>query len=208
VMARKKKVNRLLLLPVAGLGIGCLLLLGYRLSGNVLGLKAAAVVSLTPTPVSVDMWDAYRQARAAAQAQAPDAQLVSASAHWHGVTEDVLLEGASNWTFVFHSPASSHSLDVVANAGVARVVNQTLVWVAPTVMAEGAWQAGPRDALLAFLACGGRAFLDEHPHAVVDLHLSGDGGDSPAWTVVALDPGDRSVLSLLVDAGTGQVLPD
>jgi hypothetical protein len=207
-MVREKRGIRLLLLPVAGLGIGCLLWLGYRLSGNVLGLKAGAVASLTPTPVSVDMWDAYRQARAAAQAQAPDAQLVSASAHWHGVSEDALLEGASNWTFVFHSSASSHSLDVVANAGGARVVNQAPAWVAPTVMAEGAWQAGPRDALLAFLACGGRAFLGEHPQAVVDLHLSRNGGHSLAWTVVALDPGDRSVLSLLVDAETGQVLPD
>lgn len=207
-MARKKKANWLLSLPVAGLGIGCLLWLGYLLSGNRLGLEAATTGPSTPTPASVDIWDAYGQACAAAQAQMPDAQLVSASAHWHEVSEDALLEGASNWTFVFHSPASSHSLDVVANAGGARVVNQTQVWVAPTVMAEGAWQAGPMDTLLAFLACGGRAFLNEHPQAVVDLHLAGDGGDSPAWTVVALDPEDRSVLSLLVDAETGQVLPD
>jgi hypothetical protein len=206
-MASKDKRNWLLALPVAGLGIGYLLLLGYLLFGNALGLRAAArSASLTPTPPAVDLWDAYEQAQAVVQAQASDAQLVSASAHWHGASEDVLLGGPSNWTFVFYSPASNHSLDVVANAGVARVVNQAQVWVTPTAMAEDSWRAGPGDAILVFLACGGRAFLDEHPQAVVDLHLAGNDEGSPVWTIVALDPETRSLLSLLVDAETGQVL--
>jgi hypothetical protein len=192
---------------VAGLGTGYLLLLGYLLFGNALGLRAAArSAALTPTPPTVDLWDVYEQARAAAQARVSDAQLVSASAHWHGVSEDALLGGPSHWTFVFYSPRNDCSLDVVANAGAARVVNQTQVWVTPTAMAEGSWRAGPSDALLVFLACGGRAFLDEHPQAVVDLHLAEAGGTGPVWTIVALDSGDRSLLSLLVDAETGQVL--
>jgi hypothetical protein len=206
MMADKNKRNWLLVLPVAGLGVGYLLLLGYLLWGNVLGLKAAAKVSLPPTPAPLDLWDAYEQAQAAAQARASDAQLVSASAHWHGVSEDALLGGPGHWTFVFYSPRNDCSLDVVADAGAARVVNQTQVWVTPRSMAEGSWQTGPSDALLAFLACGGRVFLGEHPRAVVDLHLSGNDEGGPVWTIVALDPEDRSLLSLLIDAETGQVL--
>lgn len=205
-MADKNKRNWMLVLPVAGLGMGYLLLLGYLLLGDVLGLRAAANVSLTPTPAAVDLWDAYGQAQAAAQARASDAQLVSASAHWHGVGEDALLGGPSNWTFVFYSPGSGCSLDVVVDAGAARVVNQTQAWVVPMALAEGSWQTGPSDALLAFLACGGRAFLDAHPQAVVDLHLAGNDEGTPVWTIVALDPEDRSLLSLLVDAETGRVL--
>jgi hypothetical protein len=206
MMRDKDRRNWTLVLPVAGLGIGYLLLLGYLLWGNVLGLRAAANVSLTPTPAAVDLWDAYEQACTAARAQASDAQLVSASTQWYAVNENTLQHGPSNWTFAFYSPASKDVLDVIANAGTARVVNQAQVWVTPAAMAEGSWQSGPSGALRAFLACGGRAFLDEHPQAVVDLHLAGNDEGSPVWTIVALDPETRSLLSLLVDVETGQVL--
>jgi hypothetical protein len=49
-------------------------------------------------------------------------------------------------------------------------------------------------------------FLDEHPQAVVDLHLAESDSGSPVWAIVALDVSDRSLLSLLIDADTGQVL--
>jgi hypothetical protein len=204
-MLNTDKRNRLLMLVVAGLGIGYLVLLGYLLWGDELGLKEEAV-SLSPTPVPVDLWDAYEQARSAARALAPDAQLVSASTQWQAVSEDALLGGAGNWTLVFFSPADNHSLDVVANGETARVVNQTPVWVAPATMAEGTWRSGPQDAVVAFLACGGRAFLDQHTQVVVDLHLAEDEGGRLAWTVVALDPGDYSLVSVSIDAETGQVL--
>ena len=104
-----------------------------------------------------------------------------------------------------HSPEDGNSIDVTVNVGTAQVVNQTQVWIAPAALAEGAWQTGPREALLVFLACGGRAFLDEHPQAMVDLHLADDETEA-AWTIVALDPEDRSLFSLLIDAETSQVL--
>jgi len=204
-----RKRNWVLVLPVAGLGIGYLLLLGRMLWGNVSSLAAAKSAPPTPARAAIALWDAYGQARAAAQAQATDAQLVSASAQWQAASEEALLKGASAWTFVFYSPAGGYSLDVVANAGTARAVNQAQVWVAPqTMLAESAWQAGPRDALLVFLACGGRTFLDGHPQAVVDLHLAGDAQGKPVWAIVALDPQDRSLLPLLIDAETRQVLPE
>ena len=203
----KDKVNWLLAVPVVGLGIGYVLLLGYLLWGNVLGVKASTrTTSPAARPATVDLWDAYGQAHEAAQAQSGDARLVSASTQWHGVSESVLLDGTVNWAFVFYSPAEDRSLDVVVNAGEARVVNQTQVWNAPTALAEGAWQAGPRDALLAFLVCEGRTFLDEHPQAVIDLHLAAGDGGKPVWSVVAMDPEGQGLVALLVDAETGQVL--
>ena len=63
-----------------------------------------------------------------------------------------------------------------------------------------------------FLAYDGRTFLAEHPQAMVDLHLAGreanDDGGGAVWTIVALDPEDRSLSSLLIDAETKQILSD
>jgi hypothetical protein len=198
-------------LLIAGVGVD-LLLVGYVLYllwDNGSGVTAAGTNASplpTPMPMSLDLWDAYGEALVAAQAQAEDAQLVSASTQWQMASEEMLLDGVSNWSFVFCSPTSSNSIDVVVNASTAQVVNQTRVWAAPKALVEGAWQAGPREALLVFLAYGGRLFLDEHPQAVVDLHLAdGDEGEA-VWTIVALDPGDRSLLSLPVGAETRRVL--
>ena len=207
LMARKIRDHWLMVVLVAGLGLAYVLLLGYLLLGNLLGLKAEATgASLSPAAAPVGLWDAHGYALEAARAQAADAQLVSASAHWRAASESALRNGAGSWTFVFYSPSGENSLDVVVSGGVARVVNQTPTWVVPSNIADDSWQEGPGDAAQAFLACGGRAFLDQHPHAAVDLHLAGDGPGGAVWTVVALDAGERSLFSVLVDAGTGEVL--
>lgn len=202
---RKKWVSALL---AVALGID-LLLVGYVLYllwGRMFGQTEATT---GPTRVPIELWDAYEQARAAARTQAEDAQLVSASTQWQAVSEQTLVDGASNWSFVFYSSTDDNSLDVVVNTGKAQVVNQAQVWVAPKSLTEGVWRAGPREPLLVFLAYGGRTFLAEHPQALVDLHLASgedDDGGGAVWTVVALDPEDRSILALLIDAETKQVL--
>ena len=107
---------------------------------------------------------------------------------------------------MFYSAEQKSALDVVVSAGTAQVVKQTRVWVAPGILAEGKWRAGPHDALLAFLACEGEAFLADHPETVVDLNLAqGEDGD-PVWTVVALDVSDRSALAVSIDGETGSVV--
>jgi hypothetical protein len=184
--------------------------MGYTLWDKMLDQTELATASSAPTPVPVELWDAYTLAHEVAQVQADDAQLVSASTQWQTVSEQTLLDGTSNWSFVFYSPASKSSLDVVANAKEAQVVNKTQVWVASSPLPEGAWQEGPREALLVFLAYGGRTFLAEHPDAMVDLHLA-DGeengnGEGAAWTIVALNPEDRSLFPSQIDAATNQVV--
>ena len=90
----------------------------------------------------------------------------------------------------------------MANDDVARVLNRTQAWVVPLALTEDNWRTGPRDALTAFLACDGRAFLDAHPEAAVDLHLMEGSGGGAVWSIVALDLGSHAVLSVVVDAET------
>jgi hypothetical protein len=202
------KRNRLEMLVGIGLvGVSGLLLLAYFVFVYGPSLEPRAMIA-PPVPAGelVDLRDAYGRANAVAQAEAGDAQLVSASTQWQAASEETLLAGTDAWLFVFHSPGSSHVLDVVVSTDEAWVANQTRVWVAPEALAEGAWQAEPRDALQVFLAYGGREFLGQHPQAVVNLHLAESEEESPVWTIAALDPADRSLLSLAVNAETRQVL--
>ena len=189
------------------MGIGGLLLIAYFIWGHVSGL-GSPIIDSAPTLAQepIELWDAHEQAQEAAWAEAGDAQLVSASTQWQTVNEETLLAGADDWSFVFYSPEKETALDVVVSGDAARVVNQTRVWVAPQTMTEGNWRAGPRDALLTFLAYGGRAFLGEHPQAVVDLRLGESDDAGPVWAIVALDASDQSVFALLIEAETGQVI--
>jgi len=198
------------MLTLIGMGIGYLILLGYMLQSRNTAFTPEKMASPEPTRVLIELWDAYEQARVVAQQQAEDAQLVSASTQWQGAEERALLEGAGDWAFVFYSPARGVSLDVVVSAGAARIVNQTRVWNDPNTMAEGAWQTGPRDAMLIFLARGGRAFLDEHPQAVVNLRLSENEQGDAVWDVVALalasEEHNRRLFSMQVNAKTNHVV--
>ena len=204
---RGKKGNWVLELLVAVLVAGGLAALGYLVWRGMFGPSSAAMPAPpAATRAVVELWDAYERARATAQAQALDAQLVSASAQWQAADERALLVGASEWSFVFYAPGSGNVLDVGASAGAVQLVKETRVWVAPAALTGDAWGAGPKDALLAFLAYEGRAFLEAHPQAVVNLHLGTDDGGRSVWSIVALDVSDRSLFSVVVDAETGEVL--
>jgi hypothetical protein len=205
-MPRAAKANPVLEILVAVAVAACFVVVAY-LAWRALGISSGlAVSSHVATREPVDLWGAYQQALAMARTQEGDARLVSATTQWQGVDEAALLAGAGEWSFVFYSSAAGGTLDIGVGSDAAHVVRQTRVWDAPALLAEGAWQSGPRDPLLAFLAYEGRVFLERHPEAVVDLHLREDNEGRIAWAVVALDVSDRSLLSVLIDAETGQVL--
>ena len=92
---RKRTWVRALL--IVGLAIDVLLIgyVVYLLWDSMRGPTAGP-----PAPIArpvVDLWEAYGQALAAVQARAQDARLVSAATQWQAVSEEVLLNGASNW---------------------------------------------------------------------------------------------------------------
>ena len=203
----KRRGRPVLELLAALLTVACLIVVGFLGWRMYSQLSAQPAAGSTPTRAPLALWEAYGRARALAQAKAPDMQLVSASTQWQAAGEGELLAGASEWSFLFYSPSSSTVVDVGVGPDAAQLAKETRVWVAPTTMAEGGWQQGPSDALSVFLAYGGRAFLEQHPEALVDVHLSEHEDERrPVWAVVALDAGDRSLLSLLIDTENSVVL--
>jgi hypothetical protein len=182
------------------LGIVCLLLIGFFVWTRLFGFGQPATGGL------IELWDAYEDALGAAQGAADDAQLVSASASWQAASEDGLLAGSSNWAFRFYSPASRQVFDVGANAETAWVALETRVWHTPDHLEEGSWSEGPKDALLVFLAYGGREFIESHSQAMVDVHLSAQEGGEATWSITVLEGDSQDVLSLLIDAESMQVL--
>jgi hypothetical protein len=181
-----------------------LLVVGSRLLGY--GQLDRSAPSSGSTQVSSELWGAYQRARLAARAEAEDARLVSASVQWQAASKETMLTGAGDWSFVFYSPASKQTMDVVVSGDVGRVVDQTRVWGAPEIIEDDVVWAGPQDAVSIFMAYGAETFLDGHPGAIVDLHLGGGSQREAVWTAVALDPQDRSLLSLVIDAETNRVL--
>lgn len=200
-------MDRLLKLAFLTLGIICLSLYGFLFwSGRIAGNPGPAAAPPSPGQESIDLWDAYERAQAAARQNGRDAQPVSASAQWQSATENALLTGPSQWAFGFYAPNDNQVLDVIVTRESARIVDQSRAWDALATLGDGAWREGPRDPLLVFLARGGREFLESHEQAVVSVHLANSKGEGPLWDVAAVTMGDRSVLALRIDAETLEVL--
>lgn len=168
--------------------------------------KTIKITVAPPTPSTLEMWAAYERAQAAVWQESPDTRLVSATAQWQGATEKEVLAGADNWVFTFYSPKEGQLIVVHVSPERAQAVHRTKMQVPPAQLATGRWQEGPKDALLIFMAHGGRAFMQAHPEAVVDLHFGDYEGRGPAWDVLASDAGSREVVTVVIDAETMRVL--
>ena len=200
--------SRLVMWLVVLAALAAVVVAGYLVLRGTSGVPALASFAATPTPTRapVALWDAFEQAQMAARAKAADVRLVSASTQWQGPSEQALVAGAADWSFVFYTPSEKSSVDVVADVGTVQVVKLTRAWVAPRTLEEGPWRAGPHDALLVFLAYEGSDFLAQHPRAVVDLNLAESKAGGAVWTIVALDAEARQYLALVIDAVSGEVL--
>jgi hypothetical protein len=164
----------------------------------------AVMTSVPPTagPANLGVWDGYGWAFGAAQAEASDAQLVSASAQWQAPQEDALLAGSDTWAFTFYSEARDRIIDVVVTTDGAWVVNQSEAGRAPALLTNGKWHEGPRDALLISLAHGVRDFMAAHPQATVELRLNQHDDGYPLWNVIAVDSQSRESFVVTVNAAT------
>lgn len=196
--------NRVEALLGVGLGVGGLLLVGALLLNARLKASAPRGV-LGPTEPVLELWAAHQLARA--EVCAEDARLVSASTQWSEASEGRLLAGNGRWMFSFYSPVNRQQSHVLVGADLeARVVNQQGVATEPRALSGSRWQSGPQDALLAFLAYGGREFLEAHEKVTVDLHLGESEGQGPVWTVSALDGNGSGSLAVRVGAETQEIL--
>lgn len=199
-------MDRLLKLGLLVLGIACLSVYGYLFWNGGIAASPDPAAPASPSQESVDLWDAHKRARAAAERVEGVVETMSASTQWQAATEDALLAGSSQWSFKFFAPESENILEVVVSKESARVANQAEARKAPLTLAEGIWQDGPRDPLLAFLARGGREFLEGHQQAVVSVHLATNEEKGPLWDIAALNTDDRSVFAARIDAATQRVL--
>jgi len=207
LMAGTRDRNRTLKLLLVALAVVVLVLYGCSaLSRAFRSTQRPEASSAGPGSEQVTLWDGYGLALQAVTAKTPDAQLVSAGTQWRSAIERQLLAGASTWSFVFYSPQRRSTFDVAVREGGVRVVRETEVWRSPQPLPEGKWRKGPQDALLVFLAYGGREFIEANPDAVVDLHLASRDDGRPVWTIVALADQSQAPNTLQIDAETGEVL--
>jgi hypothetical protein len=187
-----------------------LLVVGYLVSQWEIpqygGPKTIRITAAPPTPSTLEMWDAYERAQEAVWQETLDAQPVSATAQWQAATERQVLAGADNWVFTFYSPAEKRLIVVHVNVGRAQAVHSTRLQTAPAQLTEGRWHEGPKDALLIFMAHGGRAFMETHPNAVIDLHLGDYEGRGPAWNILVSDAESLDTVMVTIDAETMRVL--
>jgi len=147
---------------------------------------------------------AYQAAWESTQEEGDDLRLLGASTQWQQASEEAILKEAGNWVFTFYAPSKREEIDVLVKPQGARIVNRSRVYKVRDGLSDGQWQEGPRDALLIFLAQGGREFLTHHPTATVNVHLSSNQSQA-VWTILATDIGAES-LSVQVEATTNRFL--
>jgi hypothetical protein len=150
----------------------------------------------------------YPRAEEAARAWRDDVRLVGLNAAWSQPAEAELVAGPFAWSFQFFSPSAGQIFDVViTNAGVEGTPGQALE-TTPTSIEADEWRVDSSEAVLHFLAHEGRAFLAESHVTTVRLRLS--AALSPGrvvWMVAALSSTERTGMSILVDAFSGDVEP-
>jgi type II secretory pathway pseudopilin PulG len=192
----KKKLSLLILgvLVLAVYGALAVLLVGR------LGTSPSRTAVLTAK-------EAYKLALAEAQAWQGDAQLVSGTASWNGVTAEQLLQEKAAWGFTFLSPQARQVRIVsVTEAGAAGV--QTINATAQTRSADvSLWEVDSPHVLSLFLEHGGRTFLSEHPGATITVRLGRDeGGERLVWLAFGIDSSSDATLTVQVDTSNGEVM--
>jgi hypothetical protein len=133
--------------------------------------------------------------------------LVGLSTTWREPTEEALLHGQATWAFRFFSPSADQTYRaIVTDRGIEGAPGETH----KTSREEIKWeqvQIDCADALLLFLSHGGSEFLAHRHVTTVRLHLS--AGLMPGrtvWMIAALSSTDRTGMTLVVDALSGEIL--
>lgn len=207
------KRTRVIVLAAMGLLIlGVYALLAGLLMGWQPDISAGAPpVAATPVPLEErarTAQAAYAQAEVVALDWQEDARLVRASASWSEPTAERLLTEDVAWVFYFFSQKVGRLQRVVVDEqGVSGEAAQAMDRV-PVSIDPDEWQVDSPDALVHFLAHGGREFLTEHHVTTMRVQLSAELLPGRlVWMVVALASTDRTAKGVWVDAVSGEVEP-
>jgi hypothetical protein len=136
-----------------------------------------------------------------------DARLVDLSATWREPSERDLLHGQATWAFRFFSPSANQVYRAIITEG---KLEGTPGETQETNSDEIRWEqlrVKCADALLLFLSRGGSEFLTRHHVTTVRLQLSeGLVPGRTVWMIAALSSTDRTGMTLLADALSGEII--
>lgn len=147
-------------------------------------------------------------ARAAAQAWASDAQLVSANASWPKVVNKAQVGEPTLWTYRFYSPAKARLLFVsVAPEGqLDRIEHVAPVTLPPRTIVADSWVIDSSAALAIWLDYGGDKVLGNNPGLEMLIQLRGvSNNPNPIWMVIGLNNQTQETHTVVIDAQQGIV---
>lgn len=160
-----------------------------------------------PEELSCPASETYPEASGLARDWQGDARLVGLSATWREPTEEALLHGQATWTFRFLSPSANQTYRAIITEGrIEGAPGETHKTHGEEIKWEQV-QLDCADALLLFLSHGGSEFLAQHHVTTVRLQLSaGLVRGRTVWMLAALSSTDRTGITLVVDALSGEIL--
>lgn len=160
-----------------------------------------------PEQLSCTASEVYPEAMKLARNWQGDARLVELSATWREPSERDLLHGQAIWAFRFFSPSANQVYRAIVTEG---KLEGTPGETQKTNSDEIRWEqlrVKCADALLLFLSRGGSEFLTHHHVTTVRLQLSeGLVPGRTVWMIAALSSTDRTGMTLLADALSGEIL--
>jgi hypothetical protein len=204
----------LVLLLIVAAGLALSLWLGPQMAiqpGNGTDLIAAYaddVAELPETPGQTAK-RAFVMAQTAAQAWQSDAKLVSASATWpQGAQAEYIKQGAADWGFTFHSPATqTNAVVTIANGQPVLIPGQTKNTL--SLLQSSSWQLDSSDVVKKFLEEGGKAFIDTEGITILSMTFATNDPNSNGrleWLISALATQTGHSYTMRVDAASGETL--
>jgi hypothetical protein len=147
--------------------------------------------------------------RTAAEAWAPDAQLVSANADWPRVVDKAQVGEPTLWTYRFYSPAKARLLFVtITPEGQLEIIEHVApVTLPPRIIAGDSWLIDSSTALAIWLDNGGDKVLGKNPGMELMIQLRSAGNNpNPIWMVIGLNSQTQEIYTVTIDANQGVVI--
>lgn len=150
----------------------------------------------------------YPPVRAAAQAWAADAQLVSANADWPKVVDKSYVGEPTLWTYRFYSPAKARLLfvTITPEGQIETIEHVAPVTLPPRPIAADNWAIDSSTALAIWLDNGGAGVLGNNPGMEIMIQLrSVNNNPNPVWMVIGLNNQTQEIHTAIIDAYQGVV---